>query len=91
MKEEFIKKKGSKIENTSHNDEEKIIVDGENDSKEMGESKETVLEKRRERKSPACSRNQTMDLSIHCLMCYPLSYHHSLVVVVFPLVGLKVS
>ena len=50
MKEEFIKKKGSKIENTSHNDEEKIIVDGENDSKEMGESKETVLEKRRERK-----------------------------------------
>ena len=50
MKEEFIKKKGSKIENTSHNDEEKIIVDGENDNKEIGESKETMLEKTRERK-----------------------------------------
>ena len=54
MNEEFTKKKGSKIENTSHNDEEKIIVDGENDNKEIGkeigESKETVLEKSRGRK-----------------------------------------
>ena len=50
MNEEFTKKKGSKIENTRHNDEKKIIVDGENDSKEIGESKETVLEKRRGRK-----------------------------------------